>query len=67
MTMSDTTKPTMNAGSARKYAPLTAVSTPATSATPAVIAVFWTTSSIVIGRSPDPARPYPTCEAWASA
>jgi hypothetical protein len=67
MTISETTNPTMNAGSTSQYCPVSAVSTPAASATPAVIAVFVTTSSIVSGRSPTPARPYPTSAAWASA
>ena len=40
----------MNAGRASTYRPLHAVSAPATIAAPAVIAVFVTTSSTVIGR-----------------
>ena len=47
----------MNAGSTRNVSPLTAVSTPATRAEPALIAVFVTTSSMVSARSPAPARP----------
>jgi hypothetical protein len=63
----DTTMPTRNAGSTSAYSPLKMVRAPATSAVPAEIAVLATTSSMVIGRSPTPARPYPTCEVWASA
>ena len=57
MTTSETTNPMMNAGSASTYRPLSAVASPERIASPAQIAVFWTMSSIVIGRSPVPARP----------
>ena len=50
MMMSDTTKPTMNAGRASTYRPLHAVRPPATMAAPTVIAVLVTMSSTVIGR-----------------
>ncbi len=47
----------MNAGStSTPPRPLSAVSTPVTSATPPEMAVLVTTSSIVRGRSPVPAR-----------